>query len=179
MSSQNQNLLALSAQIVAAHAGHNEVETHAIPNIIRSVYNTLADLHPYRTNGAADASHVRADHDHFGLELREHDHSQDDLETPDEEDDQNAYVHPTYGQTVFGDRLICMEDGMSMKMLKRHLITVHGMTPEEYRTKWGLPETYPMVATEYAKLRSSLALQSGLGLKPEDRVSKGRKKRRT
>ena len=51
-----------------------------------------------------------------------------------------------------------------MKMLKRHLLTVHGMTPEEYRAKWGLPENYPMVASEYAKLRSSLALQSGLGL---------------
>ena len=42
----------------------------------------------------------------------------------------NVYVHPTYGQTVFGDHLICMEDGLSMKMLKRHLLTVHGMTPD-------------------------------------------------
>jgi predicted transcriptional regulator len=65
-----------------------------------------------------------------------------------------------------------------MKMLKRHLLTVHGMTPDEYRTKWGLPESYPMVAAEYAKLRSSLALQSGLGLKREDRPSKGRNGRR-
>ena len=64
-----------------------------------------------------------------------------------------------------------------MKMLKRHLLTVHGMTPEEYRVKWGLPDSYPMVAAEYAKLRSSLALQSGLGLKPEDRPAKRRKGR--
>jgi predicted transcriptional regulator len=64
-----------------------------------------------------------------------------------------------------------------MKMLKRHLLTVHGMTPEEYRTKWGLPDEYPMVAATYAKLRSSLALQSGLGLKPEARNSKQRKSR--
>ncbi len=62
-----------------------------------------------------------------------------------------------------------------MKMLKRHLLTVHGMTPAEYREKWGLPDDYPMVAEEYAKLRSSLALQSGLGLKPEDRPGKKRK----
>ena len=86
-----------------------------------------------------------------------------------------SYVHPTYGQTVFDDHLICMEDGLSMKMLKRHLLTVHGMTPDEYRAKWGLPESYPMVATEYAKLRSSLALQSGLGLKPEDVRPRGAK----
>ena len=82
------------------------------------------------------------------------------------------YVHPTYGQTVFGDHLICMEDGLSMKMLKRHLLTVHGMTPEEYRAKWGLPEIIRWWRSEYAKLRSSLALQSGLGLKPEDRPAK-------
>jgi len=42
-------------------------------------------------------------------------------------------VHPVYGQTVFSDHLICMEDGLTMKMLKRHLLTVHGMTPDEYR----------------------------------------------
>ena len=90
----------------------------------------------------------------------------------------NGYVHPSYGQTVFGDHLICMDCGLSMKMLKRHLLTVHGTTPDDYRTKWGLPESYPMVAAEYAKLRSSLALQSGLGLKPEDRPSKGRNSRR-
>ena len=84
----------------------------------------------------------------------------------------NGYVHPSYGQTVFGDHLICMEDGLSMKMLKRHLLTVHGITPDEYRAKWGLPESYPMVAADYAKLRSTLARESGLGLKPDDRPSK-------
>jgi predicted transcriptional regulator len=52
------------------------------------------------------------------------------------------------------------------------------MTPDEYRAKWGLPEEYPMVAAEYAKLRSDLALQSGLGLKPEDRPAKKRKGRK-
>ncbi len=62
-----------------------------------------------------------------------------------------------------------------MKMLKRHLLTVHALSPEEYRAKWDLPPDYPMVAAVYAKLRSNLALQSGLGLKPEDRSSKGRK----
>jgi len=64
-----------------------------------------------------------------------------------------------------------------MKMLKRHLLTVHGMTPEEYQAKWGLPDDYPMVAATYARLRSSLALQSGLGLKPEARFGKQRKRR--
>jgi predicted transcriptional regulator len=54
-----------------------------------------------------------------------------------------------------------------MKMLKRHLATDHDMTPEEYRAKWGLPHTYPMVTPEYAATRSKLALASGLGREVE------------
>lgn len=168
MTDHNRHLLALSAQIVAAHTGHNDVRMDALSNVIRNVYNTLVDLSPPGPHSSVvshdtHSEHRRIEHDHAG-----HNRSHVD----------NVYVHPTYGQTVFGDHLVCMEDGLTMKMLKRHLLTVHGMTPDEYRAKWGLPESYPMVAAEYAKLRSSLALQSGLGLKPEDRPSKGRKGRR-
>lgn len=66
-----------------------------------------------------------------------------------------------------------------MKMLKRHLQTVHGMTPEQYRAKWKLPYDYPMVAEEYARLRSNLAVKSGLGLKPEDRPTPPAKRGKT
>lgn len=76
-------------------------------------------------------------------------------------------------RSVFNDHLVCLEDGMSMKMLKRHLLKVHGMTPDEYRTKWSLPPDYPMVAPAYAKVRSALAKQSGLGRKPVDRPAPG------
>jgi predicted transcriptional regulator len=168
MTDQNQNLLALSAKIVAAHTGHNEVGIESLPIIIRNVYNTLAELGPSGRERSVPVSHSHP-------EIRESDHEHAAHHGTDVH---NVYVHPTYGQTVFGDHLICMEDGLSMKMLKRHLLTVHGMTPEEYRAKWGLPDDYPMVASEYAKLRSSLALQSGLGLKPEDRPTKKRKTRK-
>lgn len=168
MTDHNRHLLALSAQIVSAHTGHNEVGIEVLTTVIRNVYNTLADLDVARSHEPATLRHTHADdsrvnHDHGG-----HHHSHAD----------NVYVHPVYGQTVFDDHLICMEDGLTMKMLKRHLLTVHGLTPDEYREKWGLPEDYPMVASEYAKLRSSLALQSGLGLKPEDRPTKKRKNQR-
>lgn len=166
MTDANQHILALSAQIVAAHAGNNQVGTDALPNMIRNVYNALAALGPLGTQAPVG-------HTYSGYESVRHDHTGHNNGHAN-----NVYVHPAYGQTVFGDHLICMEDGLSMKMLKRHLLTVHGMTPDEYRAKWGLPESYPMVAAEYAKLRSSLALQSGLGLKPEDRPSKRRKARR-
>jgi predicted transcriptional regulator len=174
MSDQNRHLLALSAQIVAAHSSHNPVGIDALPTIIRQVYNTLVDLDPHADHTPLAAGPAVACHDHAGQNHVGHDHSAHTHRAP-----HNVYVHPVYGQTVFGDRLICMEDGLTMKMLKRHLLTVHGMTPEEYRAKWNLPTDYPMVAADYAKLRSSLAVQSGLGLKPEDRPAKKRKTRRS
>jgi predicted transcriptional regulator len=67
------------------------------------------------------------------------------------------------GPTVFSDHLVCMECGLHMKMLRRHLQTVHKETPAQYRAKWSLPGDYPMVARQYAALRSSLAKRSGLG----------------
>ncbi|AGA64029.1 transcription regulator protein [Liberibacter crescens BT-1] len=59
--------------------------------------------------------------------------------------------------------LVCLEDGMKFKSLKRHLMTYHNMTPEEYRLKWGLPSDYPMVSKDYANARSKLAKDMGLG----------------
>jgi predicted transcriptional regulator len=66
-------------------------------------------------------------------------------------------------RSVTPDFIICLEDGRKLKMLKRHLATAYGLSPEEYRDKWGLPADYPMVAPNYAKQRSSLAKKIGLG----------------
>jgi predicted transcriptional regulator len=66
-------------------------------------------------------------------------------------------------KSITPDFLICLEDGRKFKSLKRHLRTKYNMSPEEYRAKWGLPKDYPMVAPNYAKARSDLAKQMGLG----------------
>ena len=66
-------------------------------------------------------------------------------------------------KSISPDYLICLEDGRKFKSLKRHLRTKYDMSPEEYRAKWGLPKDYPMVAPNYAKARSDLAKQMGLG----------------
>jgi predicted transcriptional regulator len=66
-------------------------------------------------------------------------------------------------ESVKPDYLVCLEDGKRVKMLKRYLKTNFSMTPEEYRNRWSLPESYPMVAPNYAKVRSSLAKKIGLG----------------
>ena len=75
-------------------------------------------------------------------------------------------------KSVFPDYLICLEDGKKLKMLKRHLKTQYDMTPEEYRERWGLPSDYPMVAPNYAKQRSKLAKQIGLGTRGRQAAKK-------
>jgi predicted transcriptional regulator len=69
-------------------------------------------------------------------------------------------------KSVTDDYIVCLEDGKKLKMLKRHLMTAYGMTPEEYRTRWGLKADYPMVAPNYARTRQELAKKIGLGRKP-------------
>ena len=66
-------------------------------------------------------------------------------------------------KSITNDYIICLEDGKKFKSLKRHLRTQYNISPEEYREKWGLPADYPMVAPNYAKARSQLAKQMGLG----------------
>ena len=69
-------------------------------------------------------------------------------------------------KSVTPDYIVCLEDGKQLKMLKRHLHTTYGLSPDEYRAKWGLPADYPMVAPNYAATRSALAKSSGLGQRP-------------
>ena len=71
-------------------------------------------------------------------------------------------------KSVTPDYIVCLEDGKKLKMLKRHLSSSYGMTPDEYRAKWGLGSDYPMVAPNYAKSRSDLALKLGLGRRAAD-----------
>lgn len=94
---------------------------------------------------------------------------------------QKPAVNPK--RSVHDDYIICLEDGKKFKSLKRHLMSHHGMTPQQYREKWGLPADYPMVAPAYSAQRSDLARKVGLG-KREDEAEpapeapkRGRKKK--
>lgn len=84
-------------------------------------------------------------------------------------------------RSVFPDYIICLEDGKKLKMLKRHIQSAYGLTPEQYRERWNLPADYPMVAPNYAERRSNLAREIGLGRKnmasskSEPRNRRGRK----
>ena len=78
-------------------------------------------------------------------------------------------------RSITPDYIVCLEDGKKLKMLKRHLRASYGITPDEYRTKWGLPPDYPMVAPNYAEQRSNFAKKIGLGRKKGDKITRRRK----
>ncbi len=78
-------------------------------------------------------------------------------------------------RSVTPEYIICLEDGKKLKMLKRHLRASYGMTPDEYRAKWGLPPDYPMVAPNYAEQRSAFAKKIGLGRKKGQKAPRRRK----
>jgi predicted transcriptional regulator len=87
----------------------------------------------------------------------------DRLDRPREEPQSAPVPAVSIKKSVSPDYIICLEDGKRFKSLRRHLKSAFGITPEEYRAKWGLPSTYPMVAPNYAAARSELARSSGLG----------------
>ncbi|WP_298965667.1 MucR family transcriptional regulator [uncultured Roseibium sp.] len=75
-------------------------------------------------------------------------------------------------KSVTPEFIICLEDGKKYKSLKRHLRTHYGLTPEDYRAKWGLDADYPMVAPGYAEMRAKLAKDMGLGTKRRGKKKK-------
>lgn len=74
--------------------------------------------------------------------------------------------------SVTPDYIVCLEDGKRMKMLKRHLKSAYNMTPEQYRERWNLPADYPVIAPNYAKRRSSIAREIGLGTHKKEKKKK-------
>ena len=78
--------------------------------------------------------------------------------------------------SVTAEYVVCLEDGKKLKMLKRYLNSRYGLTPDQYRAKWGLPRDYPMVAPNYSAKRSDFAKQIGLGRSKAS--SSGKRKKR-
>jgi predicted transcriptional regulator len=80
-------------------------------------------------------------------------------------------------KSITREYIVCLEDGKKFKSLKRHLQAAYGMTPADYRAKWGLPPDYPMVAPAYTAARSAMAKEMGLGRKPAPAPAKRGRKR--
>ncbi|MFT9400277.1 MucR family transcriptional regulator [Acetobacter sp.] len=108
------------------------------------------------------------------------------LKTADQPQSEPEKLQPAVPvkRSVFPDYIVCLEDGKKLKMLKRHLQSAYGMTPEQYRERWSLPTDYPMVAPNYAERRSTLAREIGLGRKihatteGEETVGRGRRSKK-
>ena len=132
-SAKPQDVLSLTAEIVAAHVSNNTVALADLPALIQQVFQTLSTI----GTGAPEAPRPEP-----AVPIK---------------------------KSVMPDYIICLEDGKKLKMLKRHLKTAYNMTPEKYRERWGLPSDYPMVAPNYAKQRSQLARELGLGTKAKRR----------
>lgn len=81
---------------------------------------------------------------------------------------------PNVQKTVTPDYIICLEDGKRLQTLKRYIGRRYGLSPDQYRQKWNLPDNYPMVAPNYAKRRSQIAKKMGLGRKPAKKRRKSR-----
>ncbi len=79
-------------------------------------------------------------------------------------------------QSVLPEHIVCLEDGKKLKTLKRHLRAAYGLTPEQYRQRWGLPPDYPMVAPSYAARRAAIAKEVGFGGRPKQILHRRRKR---
>lgn len=148
----NKSVEQIAADIVIAYLSSGTVAAPDLPDLVRRVRIALTDDQPAASpplavQGAApgDVASLQG--------------------SPDLPRATNGVLSPAVpvDQSVFPGYLVCLEDGGHYRSLKRHLRVKYGMTPEDYRKKWGLAETYPMVAPEYAKDRSEVAKRIGLG----------------
>jgi predicted transcriptional regulator len=125
---ENEKLIELTADIVAAHVANNSVSVGDMPTLVQRIHEALSSLNqPEESARPAKTAIVSA----------------------------RASVKPDY--------LVCMECGGKHKMLKRHIMNAHGLTPDQYRADYGLPREYPMVAPNYSEQRRTLAHAIGLG----------------
>jgi predicted transcriptional regulator len=124
----DEDILSLTADIVAAHVSNNQVATNDLSGLIAAVHGALVSL---RQPAAAEPQAKEP-----AVSIK-------------------ASVKPDY--------VVCLVCGSKQKMLKRHLMSAHGLTPADYRAEFNLPASYPLAAPNYAKRRSELAQASGLG----------------
>jgi predicted transcriptional regulator len=127
---QQESLISLTADIVAAHVSNNSVAVGDLATLVQNVHAALATL------GSTPAASPVAERREPAVSVR---------------------------SSVKPDSITCLICGSSNKMLKRHLMTSHSLTPAEYRSEFGLKTDYPMVSPNYAETRRDLAKRIGLG----------------
>ncbi len=149
-SPESNEVLTLAVDVVCAYVSNNKIKDSELPTLIGRVLGTLQQ--------ASGSSSVRVSKPSAASSFTSAAPERRKPAVPVE-------------RSVYPDYIVCLEDGRELKMLKRHLRTAYDMSPAEYKERWGLPTDYPMTAPNYAKKRSKLARDIGLG-----RGSAGRKR---
>lgn len=150
MTMEDTKLLDKATQIVVAQLSTTATPGSEVPGFIRSVYQTLVELSGQETAQAGDSE-------------------------PTSAVDANIQPAVPIADSITDEHIICLEDGKPLRMLKRYLMSHYGLTPEQYRSKWGLPHDYPMIAPQVSEQRSNSARSSGFG-KANKKTTRARKK---
>ncbi len=185
----NDEIRVMTTEVVTAYLGRNQVAARDLPGLIVEVFTTLSGL------GGTAETEVKADSDEAGSDtVAEPVVVTEAVAVPaaDDGDDEKvkkaekvekprprpepvvtadgSVLTPAVpiDSSVTPDLIYCLENGKGFKTLKRHLWSSHGLTPNEYRKKWGLPKDYPMVAPNYSKRRAATAKKIGLGRGPRN-----------
>ena len=159
-------ILRFTKEIVVAHVSRNTLDSESLLNLIRNVYTTLSG-----TQGAISAETAEAALDGASLNGSHAAAQGGDGHGSDGTEDDMAVPHAAaplmpavpVEDSVTPDYIVCLEDGRRFKTMKRWLRATYGLTPEQYREKWGLPSDYPLTAPNYTKAKSADAKRQGLG----------------
>jgi predicted transcriptional regulator len=147
--------LSLISNIAASYLRRNSVGIDQIGTVVSSVTNALEEA--AKAIGGGATSEPRS--------------------VPTEASPTKQQPAVPIKKSVQPEYIVCLEDGLHARTLKRHLRTAHAMAPEQYREKWGLPDDYPLTAPAYSESRSKMAKKLGLGRKAGTKIV--RRRRRT
>ena len=153
----NDKAVAITAELISAYLKNSAVGADDIPQLAQHVPELIRRIHEAFAGLPDPVSH--GDHDHHHLE--------DVLEAAGLLAKEAPGLAPTPAvpieDSVTPDHVVCLEDGMTFRSLRPHLVSAHGLTPEAYRQKWGLAPDHPIVAPNYSRDRAAVAKKIGLG----------------
>ncbi|OWJ57237.1 MucR family transcriptional regulator [Inquilinus limosus] len=156
-------ILRFTKEIVVAHVSRNTLDSESLLDLIRNVYTTLSATQGPLPEGEAEPAEAHDD------ALAEAGH--DGQEVPAMPAAPLVPAVPVE-ESVTADYIVCLEDGRRFKTMKRWLRATYGLSPEQYRERWGLPADYPLTAPNYTKAKSADAKRQGLGSGRPARVAR-------
>src|ERR1700761_2211282 len=153
----NDKAVAITAELISAYLKNSAVGANDIPQLAQHVPELIRRIHEAFAGLPEPAGH--GDHDHNAQDLLE----AAGLLAKNGVSGQILTPAVPIEESVTPDHVVCLEDGMTFRSLRPHLVSAHGLTPEAYRKKWGLAHDHPIVAPNYSRDRALVAKKIGLG----------------